>query len=143
MKPTSLFEDAKKTLTVDAAIAKTVQTGGKMDKDAMATLTASIGEHTATAVSRDTLLAHTILLTAFHQLRDGANEAKNVAFLCTSEVRYSMFMNAVAKSIAKGEPVVEAPSLPLMDVAMFWHVHMHNYGDLLLGMDFPLLRMVR
>ncbi|KAJ3361742.1 hypothetical protein GGF32_007066 [Allomyces javanicus] len=115
----------KDALITQAAVLKAARDGDKVDKDAVATLTAMIAEHTANTVSRDTLLAHTVLLAAFHhQLR---GEAKNFAFLCTAETRYLAFMDALAKAVLS--PIRYADDMQ------------RCYGNQMLDIDFPLLRM--
>ncbi|KAJ3364494.1 hypothetical protein GGF31_009010, partial [Allomyces arbusculus] len=122
-EPTPIL-GAKDALAAHAAIVKGAQDGDKVDKDAVETLVTAIGERTAAVVSRDTVLAHTVLLAAFHQLRDDTNDAKNLAFLCTSEARYLAFMRALAKAVVMDASLIENPPLPPLDVAMFWHSHM-------------------
>ncbi|KAJ3359318.1 hypothetical protein GGF32_009441 [Allomyces javanicus] len=115
---------------------------------------AGLTDNTAAVVSRDTVLAHTVLLAAFHQLRDDQNEAKNLAFLCTSEARYLAFMRALAKAVVMDASLIENPPLPPLDVAMFWHSHMLSpirfsddmqrcFGHQMRDVDFPLLRMAK
>ncbi|KNE64611.1 hypothetical protein AMAG_09967 [Allomyces macrogynus ATCC 38327] len=148
------IQGGKDALAAHAAIVKGAQDGDKVDKDAVETLVTAIGERTAAVVSRDTVLAHTVLLAAFHQLRDDTNEAKNLAFLCTSEARYLAFMRALAKAVVMDASLTENPPLPPLDVAMFWHSHMLSpirfaddmqrcFGDQMLNVDFPLLRMAK
>ncbi|KAJ3366932.1 hypothetical protein GGF31_007733, partial [Allomyces arbusculus] len=145
----------KDVLITQAAIVKAARDGGKVDKDAVATLTAMIAEHTANTVSRDTVLAHTVLLAAFHhQLHGNANDTKGFAFLCAAETRYLAFMDALAKAVLTNTSLVKSPPLPPLDVAMFWHAHMLSpirfsddmqrcFGDQMLDVDFPLLRMAK
>ncbi|KAJ3359327.1 hypothetical protein GGF32_009450 [Allomyces javanicus] len=67
------------SLDARGAVVKTALKEGKMDKDAVATLVTTITKRTLDVITRDAVLAHTLLLTAFYdQLRDGANKAKDL-----------------------------------------------------------------
>ncbi|KAJ3367351.1 hypothetical protein GGF31_007604, partial [Allomyces arbusculus] len=111
-------------LNAHAAVLKAVENGDEVDKDALAKLLAVITEQTKDVVSRDLILAHLALLATFHQqLHDTNNEAKDLAYLCTTEVRYLAFMDALGKAIAKDASLIENPPLPPLDVAMMWHSH--------------------
>ncbi|KAJ3362799.1 hypothetical protein GGF31_001329 [Allomyces arbusculus] len=142
-------------LAAHAAVLKAGNNGDEVDKDALNKLVDVIGIETADPVSRDALLAHTLLLSVFHnQLRDGANEAKDLAFLCAAEMRYLTYLDALAMAIGKDQSLVETPPLPPMDVAMFWHSHMLSpvrfaedmmrcYGDTFADMSLPLMRLAK
>ncbi|KNE69982.1 hypothetical protein AMAG_14818 [Allomyces macrogynus ATCC 38327] len=76
-------------LPIHTAVLKAAKDGDNVDKDALAKLLAVITERTKDIVSHDLVLAHLVLLAAFHQqLRDAENEAKDLAFLCAAEARY-------------------------------------------------------
>ncbi|KAJ3351596.1 hypothetical protein GGF32_004237, partial [Allomyces javanicus] len=141
-------------LAAHAAVLKAGEDGDKINKDALNKLVDAIGTETAEIVSRDALLAHTLLLSIFyHKLRDGNNEAKDLAYLCTSETRYLAFLDALAKAVVTDMLSVDALPLPLMDVVMLMHSHMlsplrfademtRRYGRAFVGMSMPLMRLV-
>ncbi|KNE69980.1 hypothetical protein AMAG_14816 [Allomyces macrogynus ATCC 38327] len=125
----------------------------KVDKDALAKLLVVIAEQSKDVVSCDLVLAHLVLLAAFHQqLRDAENEAKDLAFLCAAEARYLAFMSALGKAIAKDASLIENPPLPPLDVAMMWHSHALSpiryaddmqrlYGPDMIQVAFPMMRL--
>ncbi|KNE71917.1 hypothetical protein AMAG_16341 [Allomyces macrogynus ATCC 38327] len=66
-------------LAAHTAVLKAVKDGDEANKDALNKFVDAIGTETAEIVSRDALLAHTLLLSIFyHKLRDGDNETKDV-----------------------------------------------------------------
>ncbi|KAJ3367955.1 hypothetical protein GGF31_006911 [Allomyces arbusculus] len=142
-------------LASHAAELKAGKNGDEVSKDALYKLVDVIGTKTAEFVSRDLLLAHTLLLSHFHhQLRDGDNEAKDLAFLCAAETRYIAYLDAVAKAAIKDKALVDALPLPPMDVAMFLHSHMlsplrfaddmtRRYGPTFVGLSLPLVRLAK
>ncbi|KNE70036.1 hypothetical protein AMAG_20218 [Allomyces macrogynus ATCC 38327] len=121
----------------------------------VAALVADIGARIESTVSRDTLLAHLVLLTVFHrQLCDNANEVKDFSFLCAAETRYLTFMDAMAKAVIEDASLVEEPPLPPVDVALIWHSHLlspiryaddvqRRYGRAVARVSFPLQRMAK
>ncbi|KNE67774.1 hypothetical protein AMAG_12499 [Allomyces macrogynus ATCC 38327] len=140
-------------LAAHAAVLKAGMNGDAVDKDALNKLVDVIGTETAEPVSRDALLAHTLLLSTFHR-QTGDSEAKDLAFLCAAEVRYLAFLDALAKAVVKDKSLIETPPLPPMDVAMFWHSHMlsplrfaddmtRRYDSTFDDMSLPLMRLAK
>ncbi|KNE64599.1 hypothetical protein AMAG_09955 [Allomyces macrogynus ATCC 38327] len=83
----SSTHSVKDSLAAHAALSKAARNGDTVDKETVATVVAAITEHTADVVTRDAILAHTLLLAVFHrQFRDDANEAKD---LCLSLMRFA------------------------------------------------------
>ncbi|KAJ3368641.1 hypothetical protein GGF31_006201 [Allomyces arbusculus] len=105
-------------LSAHAAVLKAAEDGNKVDKDALAKLLAVITEQTKDVVSHDLVLAHLVLLATFHQQLRGADEAKDLAYLCSAETRYFGFIEALGKAIARDASLIENPPLPPLDVAM-------------------------
>ncbi|KAJ3346665.1 hypothetical protein GGF32_007382 [Allomyces javanicus] len=138
-------------LAAHAAVLRASKNGDEVDKDVLGKLVNAIGAETADTVSRDALLAHTLLLSLFHhELRDGDNEAKDLAFLCSSEARYLAYLDAVAKAAISDRSFVDTLPLPPMDVAMLMHSHMLSplrfaddmtrcYGRTFVGLSLPLM----
>ncbi|KAJ3368961.1 hypothetical protein GGF31_005921 [Allomyces arbusculus] len=138
-----------------ATSTSTILPGDQVGKHAVPALVTDIGGRIETTVSCDTLLAHLVLLAVFHrQLRDDENEVKDIAFLCAAETRYLAFMDALAKAVMNDVSLVDAPPLPPVDVALFWHAHMlspirymddvqRRYGRALARVSFPLQRMAK
>ncbi|KNE66946.1 hypothetical protein AMAG_19552 [Allomyces macrogynus ATCC 38327] len=73
-------------------------------------LVVAVGKNTAGQVSRDTLLARSILPNVFYH---------RLAFLYMAEMLYLQFMFALAKAVAKDASLVKNVPLPPLDVAMF------------------------
>ncbi|KAJ3359027.1 hypothetical protein GGF31_004341, partial [Allomyces arbusculus] len=144
------MEDA---LAAHAAVLWATEDLDAVDQSALASVLAAIADRTKDVVSHDTMLAHLLLLATFHQqMRDGENEAKDLAFLCAAEARYLAYMDALAKAVAKDASLVENPPLPPLDVAMFWHSHMlsplryaddvqRRYGPAMIRIAFPMMRL--
>ncbi|KAJ3361953.1 hypothetical protein GGF32_006830 [Allomyces javanicus] len=137
------------------AVVESTKNGGKVDKVALGKLVDVIAEQAASTVSRDLILGHTFLLVTFNrELRDGENEAKDLAYLCSTESRYGAYMTALAQAVAKDASLIQNVPLPPIDVAMFWHSHMLSpiryaddmhrcYGPEVIQIPFPLMRLIK
>ncbi|KAJ3365546.1 hypothetical protein GGF31_008511 [Allomyces arbusculus] len=141
--------------TILSAVNTSVKSDGKVDKVAFGKLVDVIGEQSASAVSRDSVLAHTFLLVTFHhKLLDGNSEINDLAVLCAAELRYDAYMKALVTAVAKDASFIKNVPLPPVDVAMFWHAHMLSpiryaddvhrfYSPDLMQISFPLMRLVK
>ncbi|KAJ3353519.1 hypothetical protein GGF32_002965 [Allomyces javanicus] len=141
-------------MTALAAAVRATKDAETFDKDAVNKFVKAIGERITDAISRDFVIAHTLLLAVFHFNLRHEKEAKDLAYLCSAETRYIAYLDMVAKTVAKDASVIENLPLPPLDVAMFWHSHMlsplryaddicRRYGRAMLRIDFPLMRLAK
>ncbi|KNE63387.1 hypothetical protein AMAG_08520 [Allomyces macrogynus ATCC 38327] len=92
-------EMAALTAKVDATAVEDTST---VDKVAILNLVEAIGERVAKVLSRDMVIAHTLLLAMFHNKLHDENEANGHVLLYAREECYLTFMNVVAKMATKG-----------------------------------------
>ncbi|KAJ3351590.1 hypothetical protein GGF32_004231 [Allomyces javanicus] len=107
-------------LAAHAAVLKAGKDGDKIDRDALNKLVNVIGTETADPVSRDVLLAHTLLLSIFHhQLRDGDN-----AFLCAAKVRYLAYLDMLAMAAIGAKVAMGVNKDNFESLRQFWAKHL-------------------